>query len=259
MEMVYFSYPRITVEQAAQVWSNIKHLSLNEIRQQCDNITVTGAEFYPFAEVRTEDDELREVRSKIIAAAIQYGYPNEASSRNKVAFESDLIGLFHDEINMSPAEAAHMDIWHFFNLKLLADITIWRFGSFSPAMNQWNITPERLYSFNRNMFGRVWWRNHLLGPELATSLGEDATVAIVERTALFSHPPFARAVARRALGTKTSISPTQLLRSAAILFSRRMAVLSIYAMDADRINTFVDDIFGETETAILTPERSSSF
>lgn len=257
MSIVYFSYPRITVDQANRAWSEARQLSLSEIRKQCDNTSVSGAEFYPFAQARAEDDELREVRKKVLGAAVQNGYPGDVSSRNKVAFESDLIEIFNDEISMSLAEATHMDVWHFFNVRLFMDITLWRFGSYSTVTNHWTISPERIYSFNRNMFGRIWWRNHLLGSEIATSLGEDATVQIVERAALFSHPPFARAVATRALSTTTTVRPGHLLRAATILFGRRTAVLSIYAMSTDQLCSFVNEVFTQAEFVILSSDFDS--
>lgn len=257
MEIKYFSYPRISVQQATRIWSEIRSLSLAEVRQRCDNVSVTGTEFYPFAQVRANDGELREVRKQIIDVAIRHGYPNPVTARQKVAFESDLLELFHNEINMSPAEASHMDVWHFFNVKYLADITLWRFGSLSNYDSHWTISPDRIFAFNRNMFGRIWWRNHLLGPELVARLGEDATVAIVERPALFAYPPFARGVGERTLATVTNFSPSQILRPATILFSRRMAVLSPYAMDAEQMQNFVDGVITEAEKSILIDEEKS--
>lgn len=250
MTQAYFSYPRITLIQATQAWSSIRTLTLENIRKYCDATTVTGAEFYAFAEIRSDDSELHNFRKLVVDAAIRNGFPNQVSSRQKVAFEAELLQIFHNEIAMSPSEASSMEIWHFFNLKLLADITMWRFGTFDTVSNHWSILQDRLYSFHRNMFGRIWWRNHLFGVDLATRLGEDATVQIVERTALFAYPPFAKSVAARALDSHTDYSASQLLRVAAKLFSRRMAVLSIFAMNNEQVSYFTNEVFNATEIAM---------
>lgn len=245
-----FSYPRISLTQATQIWDTIKSLKLEEIQRICDRTTVAGVEFYPFAENRADDAEVQHLRRLVKEAAIRHGFPNQVSSRLKVAFESELMNILYDETAMTTSEASSMDVWHYFNLKLFADITLWRFGSFDSNINRWSISQDRLYAFNRNFFGRIWWRIHLLGLDLATRLGEDAVVAIVERPRVFSYPPFARAVATRSLSSDTDITATNLLREATIIFSRRMAVLSIFAMDRERMDAFVDDVFREAERKI---------
>lgn len=257
MSPVFFCYPRITLAQAVQHWAVIRELPLVQVQKICDNTTVIGAEFYPFADVRSEDSELQFLRQRIIEIAKRYGYPNQVSSRMKVSFEGELTNIFQTEIAMSPAEASTMDVWHFFNLRLLADITLWRFGSFDEEKNRWSINEERLYIFNRNMFGRIWWRGHILGHELAGKLSEDETVQILERPTLYAYPSFAKAVGTRYLDSPSKIRATRVLRDASKRFTRRMAVLSVFIMQESQLTQFVDEVFTESEVAMLTTLQES--
>ncbi|PYI65317.1 hypothetical protein CVV68_18605 [Arthrobacter livingstonensis] len=150
-----------------------------------------------------------------------------------------------------------MNVWHFFNLRLLADITLWRFGYFDTEKNRWSINEERLYMLNRNMFGRIWWRGYILGPELASQLSEDETVQILERPSLYAYPSFAKAVGTRYLTSPSKIRATRVLRDASKRFTRRMAVLSVFIMQESQLTHFVDEVFNEAESAMLTTLRDS--
>ncbi len=257
MSPVFFSYPRLTLAQAVQDWATIRELSLAQIHAICDDTTVIGSEFYPFADIRSDNSELLNLRQKVVYSAQKYGYPSNVSSHMKVLFDRELLLIFQNEIAMSPAEASNMDVWHFFNIRLLADITLWRFGSFDIDMNRWSINEERLYIFNRNMFGRIWWRAHILGPTLASRLSEDEIVQILERPSLYAYPVFAQAVGIRYLNSPSNTRVTRILRDASKRFTRRTAVLSVFIMQESQIVHFVDDVFNEAESAMLTTVEDS--
>ena len=94
------------------------------------------------------------------------------------------------------AEACRQDVWPFFTLVLLPDVTKWRF----PVS-----TKERWVRGIRNAFGVLWRRGYLLGKELPETgpgweylerLTQDAMVAIVERSSFAANPVMARVIAR---------------------------------------------------------------
>lgn len=248
MTLTYTNYPQVSQTIALRHWSEIRLLSLPEISKVCDSMTTSKMEFYPFSENRASDSHLQDFRRRVVELAAMHGFPNTTSSRTKVSFENALLSVLDESLDISAAEASNMNVWHFLNLFLLSDITLWRFGSLDQQAKKWSINEERIFTFNRNMIGRLWWRGAVLSPEIAAKLSEDEAVQILERPTTFAYPHFARAVGRRFASIPATDRHPLLLRHATKLFTRRMAVLSVYIMSDHQLDQFVDQVFGEAET-----------
>lgn len=93
-----------------------------------------------------------------------------------------------------PSDASHEGPWAFLTLVLLPDFAVMRFPDRHPA---------RMLGGRRNVFRRVWWRQHILG-DLSTRegvrpLGEDEMVNIFERSKMARNHNLARELARAIL------------------------------------------------------------
>lgn len=237
-------YPRLGLSSALEEWSGLRHLSLSEMGERGDKATVLGAEFYPMAMGRCTDADLRNVRQAVLSAAIANGYPE---SSRKIDFDRDVSRFLYLNMSILPSDAASAEIWTFINLRVLPDIAVWRFGR--EGSDGWEIAEERLFSKDRTVFGRLWWRACILGPDLAAQFGEDISVQLLERPKTTGYPPLARSIAERLLRAEKQHQSTDFLRDVMKRFTRTLAVISIFQMSPTQIDSFVDEIFLESEEA----------
>lgn len=241
-------FPRLSLSHALDDWSAIRRLTLAEMRERGDAGTVTGAEFYPMAMARCTDEDLMKLRQEVVAAANQQGYPGNSSIDQKRKFDKAASRVLYEVMNILPSDASSAEVWTFINLRLLPDIALWRFGR--QGSEGWDIAEERLFSKDRTVFGRLWWRACVLGPDLAEQFGEDILVQLVERPNISGYPPLARSIATRFLHADVRYQSTQFLRDVMKRFTRSLAVISIFQMSQTQMDSFVNDIFLESELAI---------
>ena len=231
-------------------WVAVRELTLAEMRARGDAASVNGAEFYPMAMSRCTDEDLRQLRRAMVAAATQRGYPSISTQDQRREFDKDASRLLYGCMNILPSDAANAEVWNFINLRLLPDIAMWRFGR--QGNNGWEIAEERLFSKDRTVFGRLWWRACLLGPELAEQFGEDLSVQLIERPRISGYPPLVRSIANRFLIGDAQYQSTRFLRDVMKRFTRSLAVISVFQMSQTEMDAFVDAVFLESESAIET-------
>lgn len=241
-------FPRLSLPNALEDWAAVRELTVAEMRDRGDAASVAGAEFYPMAMSRCTDEDLRELRQAVVSAATQRGYPSTSTKDQRREFDKAASRVLYDFMKILPSDAANAEVWTFINLRLLPDIAMWRFGR--QGTDGWEIAEERLFSKDRTVFGRLWWRACLLGPELSEQFAEDLSVQLMERPKISGYPPLARSIAKRFLRGDARYQSTQFLRDVMKRFTRSLAVISVFQMSQDQMDSFVDDVFLEGELAI---------
>lgn len=226
-------------------------LPLAEISQLGSAVSTMGAEFYPVAIARCSDLDLAELRAAVLAEAELHGFPDVEDTRQKTEFDQALSKILYERMNILPADAASVEVWNFINVRLLPDVAIWRYGQWSGSA--WEVNERRLFTMNRTIFGRLWWRAFLLGPEISTQLMEDESVQLVERPRIGGYAPLARAIATRHLAS-VSTKRMELLRDAMKRFTRRLVVVSVFLMTEEQIADLVEDVFLESQEALKHAE-----
>lgn len=229
---------------------------MDELSAYAATATTAGALFYPMASARCSDDDLRRIRMKLVALAEDYGFPREVSRSDKTRFDRAAVGVLHDSMGILPADAACNEVWIFLNVRLLPDIMVWRYGSPGMGEADWRVSIDRIFTFNRSTFGRLWWRAQLLGTSQASQLAEDEAVQIVERPRIAGYPRLAAAIARRHIESTASSQRMELLRDVMKRLTRRLAVVSIFVMDESQIRLFVEEVFTESEEAMALANTS---
>lgn len=248
-------YPRLPLYQAAQSWEVLRGQSLREIGASIDLRTVQ-AQYYPLARQRAGSQELLSLRGKILGIADEFGFPSVVSSKVLVEFDRSVGPELHAQMTIMPADASSIDVWNFINTAVVPDVVLWRYGRFHTQTKKWNISEDRLFDMTRTTIGRLWWRVHLLGPELASRLGEDEVVNLLEKPRIGGYPLLSRAMGARLL-TFASESNTgrrmELFRDATKRLLRKMAVQSVFVMTPDQIDEFIISLFLESATALDIP------
>lgn len=246
-------YPRLPLPQAAAFWSELRTFSLEEIGQLASSMSTTGAEFYPVATARCTDADLTKLRSAVLEEARSYGFPDMDLARQKTEFDQAVSKILFERMNILPADAASVEVWNFINIRVLPDVAIWRYGQKSGDGTRWEVNERRLFAMNRTIFGRLWWRAFLLGPEISMKLKEDESVQLVERPRIGGYAPLARAIANRHLAS-ASTNRMELLRDVMKRFTRRLVVISVFFMSAEQIAELVEDVFRESQEALKKAE-----
>ncbi|MFC7861356.1 DUF6339 family protein [Arthrobacter koreensis] len=235
-------YPRLDLSTALVEWGELRYLSLSEMAERGSKATVMGAQFYPMAIARCTDADLGRLRQSVLEAAVMNGYPEGS---RKIEFDKDVSRLLYENMSIMPSDAASAEIWTFINLRVLPDVAVWRFGR--EGGDGWDIAEERLFSKDRTVFGRLWWRACILGPGLASRLGEDISVQLLERPRTTGYPPLGRAIAERLMQVEKRYQTTEFLRDVMKRFTRALAVISVFQMSPAQMKSFVNEIFLESE------------
>lgn len=248
-------YPRMPLYESAQSWEMLRGQSLAEIGGSLD-LTTVQAQYYPLARQRAGSEELLGLRGKILANAEEFGFPSVVSSKVLVEFDRSVGPEVHAQMTIMPADASSIDVWNFINTAVVPDVVLWRYGRFHTQTKKWIISEDRLFDMTRTTIGRLWWRVHLLGPELARKLGEDEVVNLLEKPRIGGYPLLSRAMGARLL-TFASESNTgrrmELFRDATKRLLRKMAVQSVFVMTPVQIDEFVTSLFLESATALGIP------
>lgn len=253
-------YPRMPLYEAAQSWEVLRGQSLAEIGASID-LTTLKAQYYPLARQRAGSEELMGLRGKILGIAEEFGFPSVVSSKVLVEFDRYVGPEIHAQMTIMPADASSIDVWNFVNTAVVPDVVLWRYGRFHTQNKKWIISEDRLFDMTRTTIGRLWWRVHLLGSELAGKLGEDEVVNLLEKPRIGGYPLLSRAMGARLL-TFASESNTgrrmELFRDATKRLLRKMAVQSVFIMTPEQIDDFVTSLFLESATALgISPLAST--
>lgn len=240
----------MTVSQGVKLWEEVRTKPMDDLIEFAGSASTMGAEYYPMANSRCSDEDLRIVREQIVSEAAIYGYPSGGKARQKVEFDKTASAIIHKTMGILPADAATNEVWIFINLRLLPDVLMWRYGSWMSQEGQWTLALERLFKLTRSMSGRLWWRAELLGYNAATRLGEDEAVQIMERPRIAGYRPLASSIAERHISSSVTSQRMELLRHVMKRLTRRLAVINIFIMTPTQIHAFVDDAFVESEKCL---------
>jgi hypothetical protein len=208
---------------------------------------------------RVTEEELRDLRDRIVKTAEYAGFPGEGRRADRATFDVEVARLLHERSGLVAAEASVRSIWAFLALVLLPDVSYWRYPT--PP-------PDRVMGtdITRHVWGRLWWRAHLLAlPQqveryrLLDAFGEAAFDQIFARRRSLGG---SRAVVRALAETWPSIerggvNDRDLLRDVLKRLLRISAVVEFEALDHDELKRQVDEAAAES-VAVLGGEAPPS-
>lgn len=251
-------YPRLPLNQ-----------SLSEIKRMISTpISVLGEQASPTHEMQyyydmtrpIDPNELWALRESIVSVASEFGFPHDELSKNKSAeFDRAAARVLYDSLNLLLAEAASQDVWNFITLVLLPDVAKWRFSN-----KKGYETYERWLGTDRNVFRKLWWREGTLGRELSSQLGEDETVAIMERPRLGGNPELARAMAKSFLEMSRrypNISRQEIMRKGALNVRRLVPLISFEMLSSEDLHARILAVYEESTAAyelLLRKQKEAS-
>ena len=190
--MMHYRYPRLPRDAAKELVENLQH-SDARIEYALDDSRSVPVE----TGTVVSDRQLEIVREELDTATREF--PEVLRASEVAAWDATVGRSLYKSMSISPADASHVDTWSFITLVLLPDFAVLRYPS-----KQKN----RLIGTNRNVFRRVWWRQHVLGelvvPDGVRPLGEDELVNIFERTRMARDHKLVRVLAQEIIAYKGS-------------------------------------------------------
>ncbi|MCX6394841.1 MAG: DUF6339 family protein [Solirubrobacterales bacterium] len=230
---------------------------LEEIRALCPDGPLTQTQLvdeiqmflpdYTFESIGGQtitEPELLKLREAAVAVATTCGFPNDHSLDARNAFDRRIGKLLHEEMGISPHQAADEDIWAHLTLGVLLDLAAWRFPDLPEA--------RMLGRAPRSTFRRLWWRAEILGAQSwddEDPLFEDETVQIMERTELAGVPYFARAVAsafKRTVAVNPTAKRMDLMRDALKRTYRLTPFVRLETLSPAELDEQLRDLFTES-------------
>ncbi|MBF0688431.1 MAG: hypothetical protein IR158_11795 [Cellulomonas sp.] len=243
-------YPRLLPAEA-----EARFASLAQAAAQSDGVPerVTAARtvFAASGGRRTQVDELRGLRARVLALAVEHGFPDRGGTDSRSSFDRALARLLHLEMGIGPGEASQRQVWAYLALVLLPDVCAWRFP---PGAGGFVADRFKGTDLTRHVLARLWWRAHLLRDEqpradpywMLDVLGEaDLDQIMARRRSVAASPGLVRAVVRTSAAEDGS-GGREVFRD---LLKRLL-----------RLTAFLDvDWMGEAElTALVARERAVS-
>ncbi|MGW0042534.1 DUF6339 family protein [Rhodococcus sp. NPDC003348] len=201
---------------------------------------------------RVTEDELQDLRERIVKAAENAGFPDEGRRAERASFDLEVAQLLHERSGLVAAEASVRSIWAFLALVLLPDVSYWRYP---------NPPTDRILGtdITRHVWGRLWWRAHLLSvPQsaepyrLLDAFGEAAFDQIfARRRSIGGSRALVRALADAWPDIdRGGVNDRQLLRDVLKRILRSSAIIEFEALDEDELRRQITEAAVESATIL---------
>lgn len=252
--MVYL-FPRLLPSAAKTLREAYLGKSAEELRSSAD-LSHTAMFYAATGGVRLPVGRLRDIRAEILRAAEERGFPASHNRRQAATFDITVAEILHRDSGIIPAEAVAGDLWAFLSLVLMPDVAAWRYS---------DLHRDRVLGTDvtRHVFGRLWWRAHLVHDSEAEEgdlyaalniLGESAFDQIyARRTSIGGSPSLVRGILRVWEGIdvpRDEVRERDLLRDLLMRVLRLQAFVSFDSLTADDLDEELGRLADESLRAL---------
>lgn len=222
---------------------------------------------------RVNESDLMHLRDSLTTIASSYGfkarhgfeqesYPDRETAK---AVDREFTSSFKTLTPMRWAEAGSREVWSWFALALLPDLTHWRWKSAvankkGDRVGEW-YKPRWIGSdLTRHTWGRYWWRAAQFenDPELLSLLNEHDFNHLLERADTLGANPRLMTAFGRQLWTLNNdmqdhsrVSRRDVFDDSAKRMLRRLAFIDDSALNEQEITVLVDGFVAETKRRLL--------
>lgn len=247
MSSRYLIYPEIDSSTERLLYDELSGRTPQEARANSE-LAHPASTFVPNG-VRVPPDHLRELRDSIRGLVGELGWPAECGREEAWAFRCRLPGLLHDQMEISPANAARAGVWSFLSMVLVPDVAVWRW----PDLPAERVLGHAERAAVRNLLRIPWWRAEVLGTgptDPPAVLSEDNLVGIIERPGLFTHRRVARETARLFIqhieSQSDGRSNEDLFREVCKRLLRLGAFTAFELLDDDRLGALIVEVIRDS-------------
>ncbi|GAA1410621.1 DUF6339 family protein [Catellatospora coxensis] len=151
-------YPRLLPANARMIHAELEQVSVSDLGGHY-NLEHVATVFTATGGDRVSKRVLGDLRTELVTAARENGFPHPPSVQQRLSFDSRVGPALHSLMDMVPSEAAAGDIWAFMALVLAPDVAYWRFRRPDEKFDSDHVLGSDV---TRHVFARLWWRAHLL-------------------------------------------------------------------------------------------------
>jgi hypothetical protein len=228
-------YPRLPKAEANRLFASVGELQPSN--------THHAQVFAPVGGRRATPDEIDQFANKLRATARRYAFPEPLAASERLAFDREAPAVLTETLTMSWSEASSRDVWSFFALVAIPDVTRWRFGE--DNVERWVAT-----DLTRHTWARAWWRGTVFAghEDLLGQLTESDLNQILERRAIGGDPRLSVGIARALLEADAQHPGYRrtLIRESAARLRRRLAFIDARALSDDGILDLCRAMVNET-------------
>jgi hypothetical protein len=224
------SWPVLARSAADALLAAIRGLPLEQARLAA-RTTHPATSISPLHPAATDADVAR-LQARLREAVDDAGWPEPPSGGAADLVDRRIGAVLVEEMELTPVAARDPMLWAFLALVALPDVALWR----------WRDAPvDRFLALEHHVFGRLWWRETVLGEALhaigdGSALSDADLTAIFRRRELVANHEVARAIVRVA----ATSGPTGDGRSARLQAGLRDLMHLTPLVDLDALHT--DDL-----------------
>ena len=175
--MSAFLYPRLDAHSAVVLLGEQIATAPHQLRS-LSAVAHSDAACAPTGGNPVSEHHLLKLQATLQGVCDDFGFPKPLKKSKQGEFDRVCGTILHRDMGIVPADAAEEGVWSFVSLVVVPELAPWRF----PDRHQ-----DRLLGKRRNALRRLWWRAHVLGPDLTSAppgcspFGEDEFVQVMER------------------------------------------------------------------------------
>lgn len=257
------NWPRMDLSEAERLMAEVKDGSGPGINVSTERFAFSGIGY----NVRSHDVE--KVRNRILEIAENHGFKTrhgydqeECSNEIRAAFDIDVFKELPSLLPMNWSEAGSREVWSWFALALLPDVTHWRWKH-AGTSGRWNRERWIGSDLTRHTWARQWWRAVQLGgdAELASLLQESEYNQLTERAdTLGSNPSLLRTFgnAYRDKLPDLTIPRRLLIRDSTQRLLREMAFIEDSVLDDTAMEAWMKRLLDNSVRALTGEEHTRS-
>lgn len=246
----FVNWPRMDQSLAVKRFSEITDTTGPETLRQMDQMS-----FSPIGP-RLKEKGAESVRDAVIDIAENYGFrrrrgfdQEDPGDKARTDFDRELFRKFRGLTPMRWAEAGSREVWSWFALGLLPDVTHWRWR-FAQGRG-WNRERWIGSDLTRHTWARQWWRSVQLdgAEDLVYNLIESEYNQLTERAdTIGSNPALLSAHARSNIKAHTAdgVPRRALIRDSSQRLLREMAYIEDSVVDADIAEAWTSRLVSES-------------
>ena len=216
-------WPRLPFGKAIEAFADEVPVDPEKVR-----LTSANQEFGATGGNRVGESEIGDLRSELTLCASNFGYPQAASSTDRIAFDRSAAFVLTRHMEMSWSEASTREVWNFLALVPLERLTEWRFGRTN--RERWIAS-----DLTRHTWARLWWQGTIFAaaPDLLAQLSESDLNQLLERRAIGGDQRLTVALAEAVVhATADGDGRRAVIRDATARVRRRLAFTETSAMSA---------------------------
>lgn len=184
-EQLFVCWPRLNQSDSENLFQRLEIGDYPSVDACLDSV-----EFSPVGQ-RVSQEQVNNLRQMVVETASDFGFnrrrgfeqdrPKEIEETFR-KFDREMYWKFREYAPMTEAEAGSKGLWNWIALRLLPDVTHWRWV-FAKTGTSWDRERWIGVDFTRHTWARQWWRAYRfqIHPGLIERLNEKELVQFLER------------------------------------------------------------------------------